>query len=357
MKKFAGCKRLLCGLTALCMVLALAGPSHAGFKKEYRMTITIGPSFYWGMGALKFCELVKEKTDGQINIKPYFGSALMKGAQLKAPQMVAKGAIDCAYDSTINASPVIPEMNIFSLPFFINTFENMDKLEAGETGKAVFEAMDKKGLVGLAWGENGFRQLTNSKRPINSPADMKGLRFRVVGSPLFVDTFRELGADPVNMNWGDATTAFQQGVVDGQENPVGVLLPIQIWQYHKYGTFWNYLIDPVLVYWGKRQWAKFPADIQKAIREAAEESVRFEKALCRAGLDGGESLKILKEEFGHTMEIPDPIAYMEEKGMEVSFLTPENHKKFVEATKPVYDKWIPIIGEDLYKKALKDMGR
>ena len=129
------------------MVSGLVSPTHAGmFKKEYKMTITIGPSFYWGMGAIKFCELVKEKTNGQINIKPYFGSALMKGAQLKAPQMVAMGAIDCAYDSTINASPVIPEMNIFSLPFFINTFENLDKMEAGETGKAVFKAMDKKGL-------------------------------------------------------------------------------------------------------------------------------------------------------------------------------------------------------------------
>ena len=73
------------------------------------------------------------------------------------------------------------------------------------------------------------------------------MRVRVVGSPIFVDTFRQLGADPVNMNWGDATTAFQQGVVDGQENPVGVLLPVQIWQYHKYATFWNYLVDPLVV--------------------------------------------------------------------------------------------------------------
>ena len=70
----------------------------------------------------------------------------------------------------------------------------------------------------------------------------------MVGSPIFIDTFRQLGADPVNMNWGDAQTAFQQGVVDGQENPVGVLIPVQIFQYHKYATFWNYLADPLIVY-------------------------------------------------------------------------------------------------------------
>ena len=339
------------------LVVLLAAPAPAAsFKKEYKMTVNVGPSFYWGMGATKFAELVKEKTNGQINIKPYFGSALLKGAQLKSPQMVATGVIDCAYESTINASPVIPQMNIFSLPFFINTFENLDKLEHGKTGKAIFKAMDKKGLVGLAWAENGFRQITNSKKPIRMPEDLKGMRIRVVGSPIFIDTFRELGADPVNMNWGDAQTAFQQGVVDGQENPVGVLIPVQIWQYHKYVTFWNYLVDPVIVYWGKRDWAKFPPDIQKAIREAAVESARFEKALCRAGLDGQKSLNVLKE-FHYTMEVPDPIKFMESKGMTVTQLTPEALKAFEKATQPIYKKWVPVIGKDLYATAKSDMGR
>jgi tripartite ATP-independent transporter DctP family solute receptor len=353
------CIKALLALTIAAAVLTAGATTSlaAKFKKEYKMTVTIGPSYYWGMGAIKFSELVKEKTNGQINIKPYFGSSLMKGAQLKAPQMVAMGAIDVAYDSTINVSPVIPEMNIFSLPFFINTYENLDKIENGEAGKAVFDAMDKKGLVGLAWAENGFRQISNSKRPITSPEDMKDLRVRVVGSPLFVDTFRELGADPVNMNWGDATTAFQQGVVDGQENPVSVLIPVQIWQYHQYVTMWNYIVDPVVVYWGKKEWAKFPPEIQQAIREAAEESARFEKALCRAGLDGDKSLDILKNEFNYTMEIPDPIKHIEEKGTTFTTLDEENLQKFIEATKPVYEKWIGVIGADLYEKALADMAK
>lgn len=336
------------------LVVPAAG---ADFKKEYKMTVNVGPNFYWGIGATKFAELVKEKTDGRINIKPYFGSALLKGAQLKSPQMVANGIIDVAYESTINAAPVIPEMNIFSLPFFINTFENLDQLEYGETGKKIFEAMDKKGLVGLAWAENGFRQVTNSVREIKRPEDMKGMRLRVVGSPIFIDIFRQLGADPVNMNWGDAQTAFQQGVVDGQENPVGVLIPVQIWQYHQYATMWNYLVDPLIVYWGKREWDKFPADIQKAITEAAKESARFEKALCRAGLEDGESLRILKEEFDYEMAVPDPIAYMEEKGMKVTRLSEEDRKAFEEATRPVYEEWVPKIGKALYETAKADMAK
>ena len=341
------------------MLTVLIVPSGlaADFKKEYKLQVNVGPSFYWGIGATKFADLVREKTNGQINIKPYFGSALLKGAQLKSAQMVAKGVIDCAYESTINVSPVIPEANIFHLPFFINTFENLDKMKTGQSGQAVFAAMEKVGLKPLAWAENGFRQVTNSKRPIQKPEDLKGLRIRVVGNPLFMDTFRQLGADPVNMNWGDAQTAFQQGVVDGQENPVGVLIPVQIHQYHSYATMWNYLVDPLVIYWNQKQWNAFPADIQKAIQAAAESSGRFEIALCRAGLDGNKSIDVLTKDFNYTMDVPDPVKFMESKGMTVSFLSADQVKAFADATAPVLEKWTNQIGADLVDKAIADMAR
>jgi tripartite ATP-independent transporter DctP family solute receptor len=327
------------------------------FKKEYKLTLNVGPSFYWGMGATKFAELVKAKTHGQINVKPYYSSSLMRGAQLKSPQMVATGVIDCAYESTINSSTVIPAMNIFSLPFFINNFENLDKMENGRTGADLFAAMNKIGLQGLAWAENGFREITNSKRAIRTPDDMKGLRIRVVGSPIFIDIFRQLGADPVNMNWGDAVTAFQQGVVDGQENPVGILVPLQIHQYHKYVTFWNYLVDPVIIYWNKKEWDAFPKTIQKEITEAARESAAYEKALCRAGLDGNRSIDILKNRFHTTMAVPDPIKHFKSNGMTVTFLTTDQLNAFKKATRPIYDKWVPKIGRRIYNDAKHDMAQ
>lgn len=354
MKKGYGC--FLTVIFVLLSFVTALGTSTAGsFKKEYKLTLNVSSAFYWGMGAVKFSELVKKKTNGQINIKPYYSSVLLKGAQMKSPQMVAMGVIDCAMESTINTSAVIPAMNIFHLPFFINNFENLDKLENGETGKALFQAMEKVKLKGLAWGENGFRQITNGKKAIRTPDDLKGLRVRVVGSPLFIDTFRQLGADPVNMNWGDAITAFQQGVVDGQENPVGVLIPVQIHNYHKYVSFWNYLVDPLVIYWNKKQWDAFPKEIQEGIASAAREAARFEKALCRAGLDGETSLNILKNEFGHTMKIPEPIKFLESKGMKVTSLSDEERNAFIKATKPLYDKWIPKIGKDVYEKAQADM--
>jgi TRAP-type transport system periplasmic protein len=349
---------LLCGLMFLLSLPLTSGAADAPkFKEEYKLTLNVAANFYWGIGATRFAELVKVKTGGRINVKPYYNSTLLKGAQLQSPQMVAKGIIDCAFESTINSSTVIPAMNVFSLPFYINNFDNLDKLENGETGKTIFADMEKIGLKPLAWGENGFRQITNGKRPIQKVEDLKGLRVRVVGSPIFIDTFRELGADPVNMNWGDAVTAFQQGVVDGQENPAGVLIPVQIHQYHKYVTFWNYLVDPLIVYWNKEQWDAFPADIQKAIQEAATEAGRFQKAVARAGLDGDKSLNILKNEFKYDMEVPDPVKFFESKGVTVNTLTEDQVKAFKAATKPVVDKWIPQIGKDVYDKAQKDMGQ
>ena len=344
-------------IAVICVLALMACKQQGDLKKGYKLQVNVGPSYYWGQGAAKFADLVAEKTGGRIRVKPYYGSTLLRGAQLKSAQMVAKGVIDCAYESTINISPVIPEANIFHLPFFINTFENLDKIKAGESGRAMYAAMEKVGLKPLAWAENGFRQVTNGRRPITTPEDLKGLRIRVVGNPLFMDTFRALGADPVNMNWGDAQTAFQQGVVDGQENPVGILVPVQIWQYHKYATLWNYLVDPLVIYWNLKQWNAFPPDIQRAIREAAEESGRFEIALCRAGLDGGESIRILKDDFNHEMAVPDPIGLMKEKGITVSSLAADQVEAFARATAEIRTHWSEKIGIDLVRLAEADMAR
>ena len=325
------------------------------FKTEYKLQVTVGPNFYWGQGAAKFSELVKEKTGGRIIVKPYYGSSLLQGAQLKSAQLVAKGVIDCAFESTINISSVIPECNVFSLPFFVNTYENLDKIEQGRTGQAVFDAMRKKQLMPLAWGENGFRQITNDKIAIRRPKDLSGMKVRVVGSPIFIDIFRQLGADPVNMNWGDAISAFQQGVVDAQENPAAVLTAVQIWQYHRYVTFWNYMADPLIFYWNKPEWDKFPKDIQQAILEAAREAGQLEKAMSRAGLDGETSINILKNEFHHVMENPNPVALLQQNKMTVTMLSGEEQAAFAEATRKVYEKWEQEIEKNLVDMARKDM--
>ncbi|MEA3453533.1 MAG: DctP family TRAP transporter solute-binding subunit [Candidatus Caldatribacteriota bacterium] len=326
-------------------------------KAEYTMTVNVNPAFGWGMSAQKWCDIIAEKTGGKINVKPYWGSQLLAGKQMNWFQAVAEGSVDFAVESTINSSSVVKSHNLFSLPFFINTYENLDKIEYGETGKKMFAEMEKMQVKALAWGENGFRQLTNNIRPVRTPEDMKGLRLRVCPTPIYDDIFKQLGADPIHMNWGDAVTGFQQGAVDGQENPYGVLLPVKIWEYHKYATNWNYLVDPLLFVVNKRVWDSFPEDIQIIIKEAAEEAGIWEKAFVRRGLDGDISINILKETFGETPEISDQVAYVKSKGTEVVELTEAELRAFKEATKPVLDKWIDEVGTDFVVSAKLDMAK
>ncbi len=326
-------------------------------KAEYTMTVNVNPAFGWGMSAQKWCDLINERTGGKINVKPYWGSQLLAGKQMNWFQAVAEGSIDFAVESTINSSAVVKSHNLFSLPFFINTFENLDKIEYGETGKKMFAEMEKMQVKALAWGENGFRQITNNVRPVRTPEDMKGLRLRVCPTPIYDDIYKQLGADPIHMNWGDAVTGFQQGAVDGQENPYGVLLPVKIWEYHKYATNWNYLVDPLLFVVNKGVWDSFPEDIQTIIKEAAEEAGIWEKAFVRRGLDGDISINILKDKFGETPEILDQVAYVKTMGMEVIELTAAELRAFKEATKPVLDKWISEVGVDFVAAATLDMSK
>lgn len=342
------------GIVALTAVFALTlcGTATAEFtpKSQYNLSVVVGPQFDWGLGAERFADLVREKTDGEIDIKVFYGGELFKGEQTSEFQLMARGGIDFAFGSTINWSTVLPELNVFSLPFFVGNYERLDRLENSAVGDELFELMEQKGVKPLAWAENGFRQLTNSEREVTTPADLEGLKIRVVGSPIFIDIYRELGADPVSMNWGDAVTAFAQGVVDGQENPAGVLGPVKIWEHHQYATFWNYLVDPVVVSVSMSLWDDFPPEIQEAVQEAAIEAARWEKAMTRRGLDDGWAVETL-EEYGTELEFTDYLAHLREQGMDVTVLDEAQRAEFREALQPVYDTWIPKIGEDLVDRA------
>lgn len=351
--------RFLTVLAALAIFSLAAGIAAAqgSFKPkaEYTMQVNVGPAFDWGIGAQRWADLVKEKTGGRVNVKPYFGSSLLAGKQTNWYQAVADGSIDFVVESTINASTVIRAFNLFNLPFFLGSYENVDKIQAGKAGAAIVKEFERGGIKFLAWGENGFRQVTNSKREIKTPQDLAGLKLRVVGSPIFVDIFKQFGADPVNMNWADAVTGFQQKVVDGQENPKSVLTVVKIWEYHKYMTNWNYVLDPLVFGVNMKVWNSFPKDIQKAIEEAAVEAAAYQKALARAYLDGDKSLNILKTKYSG-MPLPvEPFKLAVDNGMVITNLTPAQMQVFKDATKPIYDKWIPQIGKNIYDLAVQDM--
>ncbi len=326
--------------TFLLFLLILPGLLFAGqYKKEYKLSCVVGPKLLWGEGSTKFAELVREKTNGRVNIKVYTAASLMAGKQTNEFLILRQGVADFAFASTINWSSTIKQLNLFNLPFFFPNYSALDRVTEGMVGEKLKKIIKDKGVTILAWGENGYREITNSKRPIKKPEDLKGLKIRVVGTPIFIDIMKSLGANPVNMNWGEAKVAFQQGVVDGQENPVvGIEIPVKIWQFHKYITIWHYVIDPLMLSVNNKVWNDFTPEDKKAIMEAAKEAAAWEKAQVRKGLIAPDlsALEILKK-----------------NGMEVTVLTPAQRNEFKKLTKSVYDKWIPKIGKDLVMEAEK----
>src|SRR5690606_20085608 len=147
--------------------------------------------------------------------------------------------IDMAVGSTINWSPQVKALNLFSLPFLFPDYAAVDAVVQGQVGQEIFKTIDKAGVLPLAWGENGYREISNSKHVISKPEDLKGLKIRGVGSPVFLGTFTALRANPTQMGWGDAQPAMASGAVDGQENPVSVYMAAKLSTVgQKYMTLW-----------------------------------------------------------------------------------------------------------------------
>ncbi|MCP3892884.1 MAG: DctP family TRAP transporter solute-binding subunit [Desulfobulbaceae bacterium] len=330
-------RSLLCAVVVCLLLVPAMAVAGAKYKKEYKMSVVVGPKLPWGAGATKFADLVRERTDGRINIKVYTSSSLMAGKQTNEFLIHRQGVAEFCFASTINWSTTIKPLNVFNLPFFFPDYKALDAVTQGDVGKDLTEMLKAKGVTVLAWGENGFREITNSKRAIKTPADLEGLKVRVVGTPIFIDTMKALGANPVNMNWGDAQVAFQQGVVDGQENPVvAIEIPVKIWQFHQYATIWRYVIDPLMLTVNNKAMASFTAEDQSIIRQAAVEAADEQRWIVRKGLIAPDlsALETLRQ-----------------NGMEVVELDEKARSAFRAKTTAVYQKWTDVIGADLVKKA------
>lgn len=328
-------KTLMAAATAVAILGA--APVAADYRDEYRVSTVVPAPFPWGIAAERWAELVAERTDGRINMQIYPGAQLVQGEQTREFTAMRRGVIDMAVGSTINWSPQIAELNIFSMPFLMPDYEALDALTQGPVGERIFELIQENGVVPLAWAENGFREVTNSQRAIRTPADMQGLKLRVVGSPIFNDIFTALGADPTQMSWADAQPALTTGAVDGQENPLTIYSVLNM---HELGqdniTLWRYVADPLIFAVNQEVWDSFTAEDQEIVRQAAVEAGAHGVEVARAGLtDDDQSL----------------IEEIRGLGVEVISLTDEERQAFIDATRPVYEAWRERIGGDLVDMA------
>lgn len=326
---------------ALSLGAVAPATAQTKYKDEYKLSTVVGTAFPWGKGGERWIELVKQRTNGRINIKMYPGVSLVGGDQTREFTAIRQGVIDLAIGSTINWSPQIKQLNLFSLPFLMPDYAAMDALTKGPVGQEVFKILEKQGVVPLAWGENGFREVTNSKREIRSPDDMKGLKLRVVGSPLFLDTMTALGANPVQMSWADAQPALASGAVDGQENPASIFTAAKLHTVgQKFVTMWGYVADPLLFVVNREVWNSWTPEDREIVRKAAIEAGQWEIGVAREGLvEAGKPLLKTIEGFG----------------VKITQLTPQEREKFVIATRRVYARWKAEIGKDLVDMAEKSV--
>ncbi|WBU54581.1 DctP family TRAP transporter solute-binding subunit [Paracoccus sp. SCSIO 75233] len=295
-----------------------------------RLSHNVGDTTTWQQGAERFGELLAEKTGGEYDVRVFPNAQLSGGDQMKQAEMVGRGALDLVVTSAINVTPLVPEMAVFSLPYMYANYEQVDATTQGDAVAPLEEILLEKGIKVLAWGENGFRELTNNSKPVKSPADMEGMNVRVAG-PMYIDVMNALGANPQQMQWSETLTALQQGVVDGQENPIGaVIIPQQVYEMQKYITTWHYSYDPLFLGISKERWDGMDEETQAQFQEAATEAMAYQREISRTGTAEG-------------------IDFLKEQGMEVYEPNAEELAAFREATQPAFDTWAEKVGPDLVK--------
>ncbi|WP_136809873.1 TRAP transporter substrate-binding protein [Desulfosediminicola flagellatus] len=311
-------------------VFAMMATSAFASKKVIKLSHVVNEKDGFHIAALKFKELVEAKSDYTIEIHPNaeLGDerTLLEGMQF--------GTIDMGVITNGPVSNFSPEIAVLELPFLFSSNEEAYKVMDGPIGQELLDNLSKVGLKGLAYAERGFRNLTNSKREVLTPADMKGLKIRVMENPVYIDTFKSLGANAVPMAWTEALTAMQQGTIDGQENPVNVIYSFKLAETQKFMTFTRHAYAPALFVMSQNLFGTFDAETKKLFKESAQAAAEHER-----------NWNMEKES--------EQLAAIKELGMKVSEadLTP-----FQEAVAPVYAKYGKKFGK--YLEAIQaDLGK
>jgi tripartite ATP-independent transporter DctP family solute receptor len=290
-----------------------------------------------GMAAKRFAELVKTKTDGRVTVNTYGSGKLGSDPQMQSS--VQGGTLEMMTGPTSNLVGSIKEFGIFDLPFIFSSYKEADAVLDGVVGKALLNKLDSLNLVGLSYQENGFRHITNSKRPIKKLEDIQGLKIRVIQNPVFIDTFKALGANPVPMPFTDLYNALESKAVDAQENPPGLIEASKFYEVQKYATLTGHIYSPFIVIASKKWFSTLSDADKKAVKDAATEAAVYQRKMSR---DMAENIagKVLPG-----------------FGMQVNTLSAEEQGRLREAVKPVVAKYSQTLGEDLMTQMQADIAK
>jgi tripartite ATP-independent transporter DctP family solute receptor len=334
-KKMKKSFRLLSVLLVLALaVTLLAGcggseKSGTAAKKTEKRVIKAGIGYneqspqYKGLQ--KFKEIVERDSKGRLEVQLFGNSQL--GDDTKMMLALRAGTLEMTQPSTAPISGLDKKWMVFDFPFLFPNEQVADKVVDGPLGQKFMESLSKHGIKGLAFWENGYRQLSNSVREIKNPADVNGLKIRTMENPVHLASFRALGANPTPMPFGELFTSLQQKIIDGQENPITTIHLQKFYEVQKYTTMTNHFYSPFVFMFSQKIWDTLAKEDQEVILKAAKEAGVYQRKLNRD-------------------MIAESVAALEKAGMKVTKLTPEQHQAFVEATKDVAAKFEAEIGKE-----------
>ncbi len=296
---------------ALIACACAVGTGHA--QTTMKISISIAQNSHQGVAIDTFAKEVAARTNGRYKVQPFYSGAL--GAERESVEAVQLGTQELTFTSTGPVPNFVPEVKILDVPFLFRDYPHARTVLDGPTGQDLLAKFPARGLVALAWGENGFRHMTNSKRPVLVPDDLKGLKMRTMENPVHVQAYKGFGIIPTPMAFTEVFTALQQGTVDGQENPLSVIVSAKFDQVQKYLSLTGHVYSPCVLLMNKAAYDKLSAEDRKNFADAATEAVKAN----RARVDADEKTAV---------------ADLRAKGMQVT----ENidKAKFQAALAPVY---------------------
>jgi len=297
-----------------------------GISQEKQVVLKLGhavaPEHPYHLGAVRYADLVAQRTKSKVKIDVYPSTQL--GNERDMVEGLQLGTIDLVVTSTGPLGGFDPRMFVVDLPFLFRDREHAYKVLDGPIGRELLDAFSAKGIKGLAFWENGFRQITNSVRPIEKPEDLKGIKIRTMENKVHLSAFRAFGASPTPMAWSEVYTALQQKTIDAQENPIAIIYFQKISEVQKYLALTGHFYSPTPLLMSLKAFNNLPKNIQKIMLDTAMECATFERNLLR-----DNEAKQLAE--------------IKAKGMQVTL---PNKKPFQDAVAPVYKEFESQFGKE-----------
>jgi tripartite ATP-independent transporter DctP family solute receptor len=311
-----------------------AGNTQENEKKTYEISIghVLDESHSEHKTFQEFEKYVEKESDGQIQVEIFPNGQL--GSDREVIEGVEVGTVTMAGPSTAPVTSFVPELSVFDLPFLFESREVAYEVLDSEVGTDLLNAVDAGGFKGLGWWEAGYRHLTNSKGQVETPEDLEGLKVRTMENEMHVAAWESMGANPTPMAWGEVFVSLQQGALDGQENPLGIISSQKIHEVQDYLTLTGHVYSPIVVIMNKGFYDSLPEDLQKIVNDGMKKATELNRQLV-------------------TEEDNVKLQELKETGMDISELTSEQKALFKEAALPVYDQYKDKIGADLVDRMLE----